>query len=190
MFTVHGNDRVSKLSVITGHASQFFRADFFPRLVKYYVTSQPVNAWKNTNPLAIWGHSAEAIAWIGMYLKSLPVPNDIQSCSVFGKPWKWATASATTSVSTVLIITDLKPQFMASLTWRSIQVSAVSCEHGLSQSVFWPSLEITTPTDSADTMTLSHVSLETLFVVGTGRVQPYCHRFVRRLSSSLEAWHD
>ena len=44
MFTVHGNDRVAKLSVISGHASQVFHADFFPRLVKYDVTSQPVNA--------------------------------------------------------------------------------------------------------------------------------------------------
>ena len=34
MFTVHGNDRVDKLSVISGHASQVFCADFFPRLVK------------------------------------------------------------------------------------------------------------------------------------------------------------
>ena len=33
-FTVHGNDRVDKLSVIYGHASQVFCADFFPRLVK------------------------------------------------------------------------------------------------------------------------------------------------------------
>ena len=44
MFTVDGNDRVTKLSVISGHTSQVFHADFFPRSVKYYVTSQPVNA--------------------------------------------------------------------------------------------------------------------------------------------------
>ena len=41
---IHGNDRVTKLSVISGHASQVFHADFFPRLVKYDVTLQPVNA--------------------------------------------------------------------------------------------------------------------------------------------------
>ena len=34
MFTIHGNDRVIKLSVISGHASQVF----FPRLVRYDVT--------------------------------------------------------------------------------------------------------------------------------------------------------
>ena len=44
MFTVYGNDRVTKLAVISGHASQVVHVDFFPRLVKYYVTSQPVNA--------------------------------------------------------------------------------------------------------------------------------------------------
>ena len=44
MFTVHGNDRVTKLAVISGYASQAFHADFIPRLVKYYVTSQPMNA--------------------------------------------------------------------------------------------------------------------------------------------------
>ena len=38
MFTVYGNDRVTKLAVISCHA------DFFPRLAKYYVTSQPMNA--------------------------------------------------------------------------------------------------------------------------------------------------
>ena len=54
MFTVYGNDRVTKLAVISGHASQAFHADFFPRLAKYYVTSQPMNAWKNNNPAAIW----------------------------------------------------------------------------------------------------------------------------------------
>ena len=40
----YGNDRVTKLAVISGHASQVVHVDFFPRLVKYYVTSQPVNA--------------------------------------------------------------------------------------------------------------------------------------------------
>ena len=44
MFTVYGNDRVTKLAVISGHASQAFHADLFPRLAKYYVTSQPMNA--------------------------------------------------------------------------------------------------------------------------------------------------
>ena len=44
MFTVYGNARVTKLAVISGHASQAFHADFFPRLAKYYVTSQPMNA--------------------------------------------------------------------------------------------------------------------------------------------------
>ena len=44
MFTVYGNDRVTKLAVISGHASQAFHADFFPRLAKYYVTSKPMNA--------------------------------------------------------------------------------------------------------------------------------------------------
>ena len=38
---IHGNDRVTKLYVISGHASQAFHANFFPRLVKYDVTSQP-----------------------------------------------------------------------------------------------------------------------------------------------------
>ena len=153
---VYGNDSVTKLSV-TGQASHVFHADFFPWLVTYDVKSHPVNAWKNNNHLAIWGHSADAISWIWMCLKSLLVPNSIQSCSMFGKPWKWAM----TSLSTVLIITDLKPQFMASLTWRSIRVSASSCRHGC-----WnPS------------------------ALGTGRVHPYCHHFVRPFSSSLEAWH-
>ena len=41
---IHGNDRVTKRYVISGHASPGFHADFFPRLVKYDVTSQPVNA--------------------------------------------------------------------------------------------------------------------------------------------------
>ena len=39
MFTVYGNDRVTKLGVIYGHASQVFHADFFPRLVNYYVAA-------------------------------------------------------------------------------------------------------------------------------------------------------
>ena len=51
--TVNGNDRVTKLAVISGHASQAFHADFFPRLVKYDVMSQPMNARKNNNPAAI-----------------------------------------------------------------------------------------------------------------------------------------
>ena len=51
--TVYGNDRVTKLAVISGQASQAFYADFFPRLVKYAVTSQPMNARKNNNPAAI-----------------------------------------------------------------------------------------------------------------------------------------
>ena len=111
MFTVYGNDRMTKLVVISGHASQVFHADFFPRLVKYYVTPQPLNAWMNNNHVAIWRRcAAQAISRIGMYLKSLPVTNAIQSCSTFGKPWKWATASTTTSVSTVLITNDLKPE--------------------------------------------------------------------------------
>ena len=41
---IHGNDRVTELSVISGRASQVFHADFCPRLVKYDVTLQPVNA--------------------------------------------------------------------------------------------------------------------------------------------------
>ncbi len=41
---MYGNDRVTKQPVFSGHASQVFHADFFPRLVKYDVTSQPVNA--------------------------------------------------------------------------------------------------------------------------------------------------
>ena len=152
------NDKVTKLSVISGHAIQVFLADFFPQLD---VTSQPVNAWKNNNPLAIWGHNAEAISWIGMYLKSLPLLNAIQSCSMFGKPRnEQCSANTTASVSTVLIITDLKPQFMASLTRISIRVSASSHEPGWSPSVFWPSLELTTLSNRANTMTLSHVSLE------------------------------
>ena len=43
MLTVYGNDRVTKLVVIYGHTSQVFHVDFFPRLVKYCVSSQPVN---------------------------------------------------------------------------------------------------------------------------------------------------
>ena len=35
---------MTKRYVISGHASPVFHADFFPRLVKYDVTSQPVNA--------------------------------------------------------------------------------------------------------------------------------------------------
>ena len=55
------------------------------------------------------------------------------------KPWKWATATTTTSVPTVLMVTDFKPQFMGSLTRRSIRMYASSCEHGWSPSVFWHS---------------------------------------------------
>ena len=44
MFTVHGNGRVTKLSLILGHASQLSHGDFFPQLVRYDVTSQPANA--------------------------------------------------------------------------------------------------------------------------------------------------
>ena len=95
MFHVHGKARVTKLSDLW-HASQDFHMDFFRWLVEYDVTWHPVNAWKNNAPLAIWGYSAEAISWIGMYLKSLPVRNAIQSCTMCGKPWKWATASTTT----------------------------------------------------------------------------------------------
>ena len=55
------------------------------------------------------------------------------------KPWKWATPATTTSVPTVLMVTDFKPQFIGSLTWRSIRMYASSCEHGWSPSVFWHS---------------------------------------------------
>ena len=41
---MYGNGRVTKLYVISGHGSQVFHADLFPRLVKYDVPSQPVNA--------------------------------------------------------------------------------------------------------------------------------------------------
>ena len=44
MSTVHGNDKLTKLSVISGHASKVFHVDFFPRLLMYDVTSHPVNA--------------------------------------------------------------------------------------------------------------------------------------------------
>ena len=44
MFTVYGNDRVTKLAVSSGHASQAFHADFVQRLAKYYVTLQLMNA--------------------------------------------------------------------------------------------------------------------------------------------------
>ena len=43
MCTAHGIDRVDILYVISGHSIPVFHADFFPRLVKYDVTSQPVN---------------------------------------------------------------------------------------------------------------------------------------------------
>ena len=33
MFTVYGNDMVTTLAVFSGHASQVFHADVFPRLV-------------------------------------------------------------------------------------------------------------------------------------------------------------
>ena len=94
-----------------------------------------------------------------VYLKLLPVPNAIQSYTTFDKSWKWVTASTPTSVLTVLIITDLKPQFMAYLTRRSIRVSASSCEHGCSPSVFWSSLELTTPFNRVDAMPMSPVSM-------------------------------
>ena len=159
--TAHGDDRATKLSVTSGHASHVFRADFFPYLVKNDVTSQQVSVWKNNNPFAICGQSAEEISWMGMYLKSFLVPNAIQNSSSFEKSWKWATASTTTSVSTVLIITDLKPEFMASWMWRSIQVSASSCEQGWSPSVFWSILKLTTESITVEMITLSPVSLET-----------------------------
>ena len=162
VFSIHDNDRMTKLSVISGHASQVFHADFFPRLVKYDVTSQSVIAWKNNTNLAIWGYIAEALSWIGMYIQYLQVPDSIQSYSMFVKLWKWAIASTAIYVPNVLITNDLKPQFMVYLTGRRIRVYASSCEHdGWSPSVFWPSLELTTSPDRLDTMTLSHVSLET-----------------------------
>ena len=43
MCTVHGNDRATKLYVISGNLRPVFHADLFPWLVKYDVTSQPVN---------------------------------------------------------------------------------------------------------------------------------------------------
>ena len=43
-FTVHGKERVTQLSLISGHANQVFHADFCPRLVKYDVTLPPVIA--------------------------------------------------------------------------------------------------------------------------------------------------
>ena len=39
MFTVDGNARVTNLAMISAHASQVLHADFFPRLVKYYVAA-------------------------------------------------------------------------------------------------------------------------------------------------------
>ena len=73
------------------------------------------------------------------------------------KPWKWATA------------TDFKPQFMGSLTWRSIRMYASSCEHGWIPSVFWHSCPRNRKSSS------------------------YCHRFVRSLFFQFPgslAWLD
>ena len=74
-----------------------------------YITTSECREEKNNKICAICGPNVKAISWAGMYLKSFPVPNAIQSWSMPGR--KSATASKTTYVSTVLIITVLKPEF-------------------------------------------------------------------------------
>ena len=162
MFTVYSNDRVTNwLWSLAMQARSSMRISFHGR-------------WSIMLRRSRWMHERTTILWPSedivqrqsdrsgsVYLKSLPVPNAIQSCSTFGKPWKWATASRTTSASTVLVITDLKPEFMVSFICRSIRVSASSCELVWSLSVFWPSLELTTPSNRVNTMTLCPMFLET-----------------------------
>ena len=74
------------------------------------------------------------------------------------------------------------------LTCTSIWVSASSCEHVWSPSVFWPSLELTTLSNRVDTMTLSHVSMETRSSPRNWKSSSLLSSFRKTFSSSLEAW--
>ena len=62
-----------------------------------------------------------------------------------------------------------------------LRVSASSCEHGWSPTVFWPSLELTTPSNRVNMMTCLPCTRKHTIVLGTGRVHAYCHHFVRSL---------
>ena len=82
---------------------------------------------------------------------------------------------------------------LGSLTWRVIRVSASSCEHGWSPTVFWPYLELTTPSNMVNMMTCVLCPRKHTIVLGTGRVHPYCHHFVRSLLFQFPgslAWLD
>ena len=70
-----------------------------------------------------------AITWAAIYLKDLPVPNEIQN-SWTGSCCTQETAKTTTYVSTVRTATFCNPSFTASATCKNMQLSASSCWHG------------------------------------------------------------
>ena len=80
MFTVHGNDRVTKLYAISGHASHVFHDDFFPRLVKYdkvwcYVAAgecmKNPNIWPSENTVHRTGYMGKTLVISAPYWKSI-----------------------------------------------------------------------------------------------------------------------
>jgi len=115
--------------VTPSQAFQVSHAVFLPLPPKLDTLSHPVKAWKNGNPLHLFGPNAAAISWAAKNLKFFPVPKATQSSSIC-RCSAAATARITTSVSTVRINTLVQPCLTASSTWSSILVSASSWVHG------------------------------------------------------------
>ena len=85
------------------HASQHF---FFPRPANDEVVSHPVRQWNKGKAAAFLCPRFDAIVWAPIYRNVFPVPKATQS-SAISRSRTAATASTTTSVSVVRIVTVL-----------------------------------------------------------------------------------
>ena len=118
-----GDDRTGKISVPSGFDFHTWKAVFFPFPAMYETVSHPMTAWKKGRAAHYCWVREAVILWMGRYLKWLPTPKAIHnSCN--SSCFAYAIASTTTSVSTVLIETFLRPLTDACFTWMKILVSA------------------------------------------------------------------
>ena len=117
VFNVHGNNRTTQLSVISGKASHVFHADF-PH--GWWSTALRRSRWmheENNNPLVIWGDRVKRPAHGSVCICNscqFRMLSRVAPC--FFKPCQHNTTCINSC--TVLAITDLKQEFMAYLTWR------------------------------------------------------------------------
>ena len=99
-----------------------------------------------------------------MNLNDFPSPNSIQSSFKGASWWKSAIAITTTWLSTVLIM--MRACFLeARFTWTKILSSAPSILHGTKDDIPRPALLVTTLSFTADTTTLSCISLRLQLII-------------------------